>query len=123
MPAFVSSVHLRWVRVRLARAIRTPTLWTLPTLTKAVINYCLARPSFAQSVKTSRRVGHPADLAYWGIVESTRASTSTGLPEASVTVAWRTTMLSALPRRTSAYMAPNSPDSRAFTAYSLGLTP
>ena len=48
MPAFCHQVHLG--EVRPGDSIRTPTLGTLPTLTKAATNYFLARPRFAQSV-------------------------------------------------------------------------
>lgn len=111
MPAFCHQVHLRWVRVRLGDQFKTPTLRTLPTLTKAASGYLLAWPPFAESFTPLAGLPHPADAACTGVAASTSASTSTALPVASVTVAWRTTVASALPRRMSAYMAPNSPDS------------
>jgi hypothetical protein len=102
MPAFCHQVHLWWVRVRLARSIRVPALRTLPTLTKAATGLLPGAPAVRSERYIRRRVGHPANAAYCEVAESIRAATSTGLPEASVTVAWRTTVASALPRRTSA---------------------
>lgn len=50
MPAFCHQGHLRVGEGPAGRSIRTPTRWTLPTLTKETTDYFLARPQFAQSV-------------------------------------------------------------------------